>query len=229
MSKSEGHRPTLSSHILFPVETSTQEDYEILAILEPREVQHLLAGMGFLQDLMADDNRKETPATLDGDRIRDPVISSSCTWDLAGRRSSSSVKNVSWACPLHPAAAASFSETTLMRDVTVHVMANAAYLSGSMGGVWFWSKEVHWADVMSCRLATADRKEVPGAFRDLASLAPDWAIDVLESGLVLEGSREIVRDVAGLLSPADITSLLTDRDGSVRARAIKNLGRCGRT
>ena len=109
--------------------------------------------------------------------------------------------------------------------VSLHVSPATVHLIGTRHGRPFESTEAIWGEIMRCRLASAQRRMVPKLFRELASVDPWTALEILEADLLLEGSIDPVREIRPLLSPADVVPLLEWGEPDVRERAIAAMGR----
>jgi hypothetical protein len=75
-----------------------------------------------------------------------------------------------------------------------------------------------------CRMAP--REEVGGYFLQLLSLEPDFARDLFENGVLLDGEpAEPTRDIAACLSMEEMQGLLVNPESKVRMLALRAMSR----
>lgn len=204
---------------LFPSECGSGQRFDVLASLGLADVRHLLSQMSDLRDI--DSGYWEIAG-------RDPVRSSPCTWRVSGRSCPPQKPRAVMGTWVHEPTPDQFKGTGSLSNLRYHVRPNAVFLKGTFNGESFRSLELHWPDVMLGLLAIAPPQEVRAAFRELADLAPEIAIDVVVVGLPPFGNGEKARDIMPLLAPKDLEPLLREGVGrSIRQTVIASLGRCG--
>lgn len=108
----------------------------------------------------------------------------------------------------------------------VHMHVDGVQWSADYRGRDWRGPFLAYVDLLVLYLMVAPDEQVPDAFCRLAREKVDWAVNLLEKGLLLPDGR--VRDIAGILSPVDLAEVLQDGPRRLLARAIGSLGRTGR-
>ena len=213
-----------TTYLLFACESGLNWPFEVLVALTGPEIKELLDRMALADRLYM---RRHGPhqlvyegsLTVQYERVR-PRAGAIPVWAGGSR---------TFAVPAHASVAAHFLPP-VPRDTNVrlHVDGGLVFLTGQHRGTPFQSTDATWSEIMRCRLATAQPRMLPKLFRELATVDPWTAGDVLESGLRLYGSDEVVREIRQFLSPSDLMPMLEFPEVPVRERAIAALGRLWR-
>ena len=208
-----------TAYLLFPCADSVTIYFDLLLALEAREVTDLLKRMALAHKM---GRRRQGPSAL--------VYFNGLRIQFAKVRPAQEVRPVTggskpFAVAVHPSVSEDFLPAgPAGNGIGLHVEGDRVFLSGVYRGEYFQTMEAMWSEVMRCRLATAQARVIPKLFQEFSSGDPRSAGDILESGIVLLGNREPVRDVRPLLSPADLITLLEWPEADVRERAIAAMG-----
>ncbi len=205
-----GTRPLPMSYLLFP---RGEAPTPYLMALTDREVRTALYHMKLVDKLSTRHGDLQEIAFA-GYRFSRPAAE--CSYHELNAIAESAVLG----CHVHPDVARFFDPPESHPRVLLHVQPGLCYPADDGRG----PVEACWLNLAYCRLATAPCRDVPSLFRELVDTAPFAAVDILESGLVLHGSAEAVRDVVPLLTINDLSPLFEEADQDVRERAIAALG-----
>lgn len=102
--------------------------------------------------------------------------------------------------------------------------AGGRVLGGNVESIWL--SHAFFELGALCQAATADEKRE--AFRRVAEVAPEMALQIIKEGVEIFGSEERVQ-VKGELEPEDLKTLFSNPDREIRSRAITELGEIGFT
>lgn len=119
--------------------------------------------------------------------------------------------------------AASEAPRTETEQMTVYESAVSWQANYKHGDAKLWTNELPIGDLLIARLYYAEPRDIDVRFAELARVAPDCAVEVIEKGIEVVG-LEAAQDIRSHLSAESLAILLENENAAIRQRAILALG-----